>query len=130
MNKEKLKPCEPPSSQKKHKNHRRCKWQFNTICLGYIDINAINKGYALYRDRQDVSHEECAQRFLPIDDKLANGEEYYCRCPSVFVEIESSRAVKRTRNQKTRKVDGYMETLFETEPTVGMTQRPESGQEY
>ena len=95
MAKKQLKPCEPPSSQKKHRNWRRCRWQFNTICCAYVDESAMDNGFALYRDRDDISNEECKNRFLPIDNKLANGEEDYCRCAGVFVEMKSSTEVKR-----------------------------------
>jgi len=126
------KPCEPLSEQKKHKHWRRCKWQFNTLCLSYVDEAAIEKGYALYRDRRDVTSDECKLRFLPIDDNLVSGEQDYCRRPGVFVEMQSSNDVKRQRNPKTGKVEGYIPSLFgdNTKPTIGMVQRPEEKQEY
>ena len=131
MAKKQLKPCEPPSSQKKHRNWRRCRWQFNTICCAYVDESAMDKGFALYRDRDDISNEECKNRFLPIDNKLANGEEDYCRCAGVFVEMKSSTEVKRSRRKGSGEVDGYTKGLFEDdEPSVTMVQRPEGGQYY
>ena len=122
-------PCEPPTQQKKHKNWRKCKWQFNTICLAYVDTKALEQGYALYRDRHAVTKDECAARFLPTNDSGGSGEEVFCRRPSVFVEIDSSTNVKRVRNETGDEVIDYQETLFD-QPTIGMMQRPEDDEVY
>ena len=129
--KPKRKPCEPPSSQKKHKNHRRCKWQFNTVCLCYIDEEAYKKGYALYRDRNDVSDEECKKWFMPINDALESGEQHFCRRESAFVEVATAKVAKRVRSKKTGKVEGYAPILFgESSENLSLVARPEGGQEY
>ena len=124
------KPCEPSTAQKKDRNLRRCKWQFNTICLAYVDDKAQEKGYALYLDRIHVTEEQCKHRFMPIDDKLNKGEQQYCRCPAAFVEIQTAKKVKRVR-KKTGEVIGYQENLFgEQVDNLGLVIRPEDKQHY
>jgi len=105
------KPCDTPSAQKKHKNWRRCKWQFGSICLGYIDEKALEKNYAMYLDRSQVTDEMCKARFLPVDDAIVSGEQHYCRRPAAFVEIQTAKKIKRVRKE-TGEVISYHENLF------------------
>ena len=127
--KPKRKPCEPPT-ESKNKNWRRCKWQFNTICLCYIDNSAYKAGFAMYRDRRHVSDEECKKWFMPVDDSLASGEKHFCRRESAFVEINTASVARRVR-KKSGEVIGYEKNLFgEPVTKLGLVIRPEGSEEY
>ena len=127
--KKKRKPCEPPSSQKKHKNHRRCKWQFGRICTCYPSEMAYKKGFALFLDRDEVTDEMCKKWFMPVDDSLVAGELHYCRRESAFIEIETAKKATRVRNKK-KEVVGLAPILFGQETNISsLVHRPESGDE-